>query len=121
MKTNNRKKIMPIVIGACILWIFSGFFINKYYHKNVRSKPKMYAYQTYWGPVNPVLYVKDKHNIDSLIEYYQKIEKGNLNAEFNFPPLLLPYDTCVYVLGYEADSLVTKVLCYYNWGNKVVL
>ena len=94
----------------------SRIFINKGYHERVRSKKKMYCYQQYWGVINPVLYVKKEQYIDSLITYYQKIEKGEQNPTFNFPPLTLPYDTCVYVLDYKQDSLVAKVVCYYDWG-----
>jgi hypothetical protein len=28
----------------------------------------------------------------------------------------MPYDTCVYVMGYEHDSLIVDVICYYDWG-----
>jgi hypothetical protein len=78
----------------------------------------MYCYQQYWKVVNPVLFVKKEQSIDSLIAYYRKIENGDPNPTFNFPPLSLPYDTCVYVLGYERDSLIAKVVCYYNWGKQ---
>ena len=50
--------------------------------------------------------------------YYQKIEKGDPNPTFNFPPLSLPYDTCVYVMGYEKISLSAEIICYYNWGKQ---
>jgi hypothetical protein len=118
--TNGRKsfKIIFIIVGACFTWLLVTHFINKGYYKRIRNKPKKYAYQTYWGVVNSVLYVKDEENIDSLIAYYKKIEKGNPNPEFNFPPLSLPYDTAIYVLGYEHDSLVAKVISFYDWGKK---
>jgi hypothetical protein len=120
MKTTNKKvfKIILIVFGICVLWLASGHFINKKYHERIRNKKKMYCYQQYWGVVNPVLFVEKKQYIDSLVAYYQKIENGNSNLVFNFPPLSLPYDTCVYVLGYENDSLVAKVICYYDWGKQ---
>lgn len=77
----------------------------------------MYCYQQYWGVVNPVLFVKEDRYIDSLIKYYREIERGDTNPKFNFPPLSLPYDTCVFVLGYERDSLVARV-GYYDWGKQ---
>lgn len=78
----------------------------------------MYCYEQYWSVVNPVLFVKNERYTDSLIAYYRKIENGEVNPTFNFPPLSLPYDTCVYVLGYERDSLIAKVICYYDWGKQ---
>jgi hypothetical protein len=62
--------------------------------------------------------VKNKRNIDSLIQYYKEIEKGNLKAKFNFPPLSLPYDTHVNIINYEKDSLIAKVICNYDWGKQ---
>jgi len=118
MKSNKTFNTLFIGAGICIIWLISGHFIYKNYHENIKSKKKMYCYQQYWKVVNPVLFVKDEKYIDSLIAYYRKIENGDTNPFFNFPPLSLPYDTCVYLLGYERDSLVAKVVCYYNWGKQ---
>ncbi len=117
---NYKKitKIILIIFAACFVWLLGGYFLNKTFHNNVRNKPKRYAYQTYWGVINPVLYVKSKNDIDSLISYYQKVENGNSNPEFNFPPHTMPYDTCVYIIGYERDSLIAKVISYYEWGRQ---
>jgi hypothetical protein len=30
----------------------------------------------------------------------------------------VPLDTCVYILGYKRDSLIAKIICYYDWGKK---
>lgn len=116
MKKDKKLKISLIAIGFLITIPIIGYFVNASYHTQIKSKKKMYCYQQYWGVVNPVLYVKEKQDIDSLIVYYSKIEHGELNPTFNFPPLSLPYDTCVYVLGYEKDSTIAKVICYYDWG-----
>lgn len=118
MKTNKLTKIILIVIGISVIWFVAGHIINKKYHEKIKSKKKMYCYQQYWNVVNPVLFVKEEQYIDSLIGYYRKIENGDTNTIFNFPPLSLPYDTCVYVIGYERDSLVAKVVCYYDWGKQ---
>lgn len=117
-KKRKINKFILLLIGVCIAWIVAGHFINKNYNERIRSKNKMYCYQRYWGVVNPALFVKKKQYIDSLVEYYQKIENGDKNPEFNFPPLSLPYDTSVYILGYERDSLIAKVICYYDWGKQ---
>jgi hypothetical protein len=117
-KTSKIVKVIFVVIGICIIWLVVAPIINKSYHAGIKSKKKMYCYQQYWRVVNPVLFVEKKQYIDSLILYYQKIENGEQNPSFNFPPLSLPYDTCVYVLGYERDSLIAKVVCYYDWGKQ---
>ena len=120
MKAIDNKvfKTLIVIMGICCLWFILGHVIYQKYHETIREKQKMYCYQQYWGVVNPVLYVKEKQYIDSLIMYYQKIENGETNPIFNFPPLSLPYDTCVYVLSYERDSLVANIICYYDWGKQ---
>ena len=92
MKIKNKKLyiIIFLIIGVCVAWIVTGYFVSEKYYQYVQSKPKRYAYQTYWGAVNPVLYVTKTSNIDSLITYYKKIENGDDNPIFNFPPLSLP-------------------------------
>jgi len=118
MKTKKIIKIISLIIGVVIVLNVTGYFISKTYHKNIKSKKKMYCYQQYWGAVNPVLYVEDAQSIDLLVKYYQQVEKGDANPTFNFPPLSLPYDTCVYVINYEKDSLVAEIVCYYDWGKQ---
>jgi hypothetical protein len=113
-----KKTILIIiaVIGFIILWNVTGFMVEKHYKKWIRSHKKGYCYQTYWGPVNQVLYVKNKYDMDALIQYYQKIEKGENNPTFNFPVNTLPFDTFVYILDYERDSMIAKIACYYKYG-----
>jgi hypothetical protein len=118
MISSRKSIIFLFLILLLILWNLIGHLIYKNYHNNIRNKEKMYCYETYWKIVNPALFVKNKQNIDSLISYYQKIEKGNLDSKFNFPPLLIPTDTCVYVLKYERDSMIAKIICYYKWGKQ---
>jgi hypothetical protein len=78
----------------------------------------MYCYETYWGPVNPALYVKDEKFIDSLKKLYESVEKGNKNPIFNFPPFLVPLDTCVYVLAYNKDSTIAKIAFFYKYKGR---
>ena len=119
MKKNRVLIItIPIVFGVIATLFVAGQFINKNYHKKIKSKRKMYCYEQYWGVVNPALFVKKEQYIDSLIAYYQKIGSGDSTPIFNFPPLSLPHDTCVYVLGYERDSMITEIICYYDWGKE---
>ncbi|WP_243350015.1 hypothetical protein [Parabacteroides sp. FAFU027] len=117
MKLNKVIKYTLVFIVFCIAWNLIGDYIEKSFRKNVYSKRKMYCYERYHkGTVNPVLYVEDKMYWDSLITYYRQIEHGNMNPVFNFPVNEMPYDTCVYIMGYEHDSLIADVICYYDWG-----
>lgn len=106
-----------LIIGLGVLFFAGAHCYHRYYHRKIHAAPKAYCYQQYWGPKNPVLFVEHSKLIDSLSNYYRKIESGEPNPTFNFPPLSLPMDTCVYVLGYTEDSICAKVACY-NWGRQ---
>lgn len=106
------------IILVLIVWNVVGYLIKRSYYNTSILHKKAYCYQTYWGPVNPVLIVMHESDIDSLVQYYQKIENGDSNPVFNFPPLSLPLDTCVYILEYSKDSVVAKVICFDNWGKE---
>ncbi len=117
MGANKKVRYILIFVVLVILWNIIGYFIERMFRENVTSKKKMYCYEQYDNNVvNPVLYVEEEKYIDSLIVYYQKMENGNMTPVFNFPINSMPYDTCVYVMGYERDSLIVDVICYYNWG-----
>jgi hypothetical protein len=117
MRTNKTVKYILIFIIIIILWNVIGYFIEKTFRENVKSKKKMYCYEQYDRKVvNPVLYVEKEIYFDSLVAYYQKMENGNMTPMFNFPINEMPFDTCVYVMGYERDSLIVDVICYYDWG-----
>jgi uncharacterized protein YneF (UPF0154 family) len=114
----RRKKLVLVVLMVCgLLFVSGSYFLNKYYHKDIKSNPQMYAYQTYWGPPNPVLLIEDLDFKDSLILYYKKVEKGE-NPYFNFPLKTLPITYPVYVLGYTEDNLLAEVVSYYDRGKR---
>ena len=73
------------------IWICAAFFLavlsvvsldlifeheSRAHESFVKPHKKMYCYETYSGPPNPVLFVKEKKDIDSIKEYYEKIEHG---------------------------------------------
>ena len=107
------------MVGLGFIILDLIFEHNSQSHESfVKSHKKMYCYETYSGPPNPVLFVKEKKYIDSIKEYYYKIEHGNLNATFNFPPYFVPANQQVYVLSYNGDSSVAKIEFYYLFGHQ---
>jgi hypothetical protein len=117
------KKFWWIVgIAAIIFFVGIAPIINKRHHKWVKSHPQGYVYETFRGPVNPVLVIESLKYKDSLIAYYDKQEKigpdGNEEPYFNFPLKTLPQYEPVYVIGYTDDSLLAKVVSYYDRGPK---
>jgi len=111
-----KKKLIITLI--CLVFLVLIFFLLRYYsdrfHLKVMENEKMYAYETYNGVVNPVLYIKNYQLKDSIVNYYRAIESGIGNPKFNFPPLSLPYNRFVYVINYSGDSLVAEIICYEN-------
>jgi len=119
----KRNRIFIWICAAIFLFALSILIldlifehISQSHESFVKSHKKMYCYETYSGPPNPVLFVKEKNYIDSIKEYYEKIEHGNLNATFNFPPFWVPANQQVYVLSYDGDSSVAKIEFYYLFG-----
>ncbi len=102
--------IIAVVIAVVL---FGAIWFNNYYHNDIQSKPKVYCYQTYFGPVNPVLMITDLAYADSLIAYYKKMEKGE-NPTFNFPLKEASFGDPVYLVGYAEDSMLIEIISYRN-------
>lgn len=77
----------------------------------------MYCYQTYYGPVNPVMIIEDLDYKKEYLRFYKKVSQGE-NPTFNFPLKTMPTTYPVYVIGYTEDSLLAKVVSYYDRGAK---
>lgn len=112
----SKKKIIMITIAIIGLgFLFGGYFFNKWYHKDIKNHPKMYVYQTFWGAVNSAMIVEDEKYKYDLVAYYEQAEKGE-NPTFNFPLKTLPQYEPVYVIEFTKDSLLAKVISYYDYG-----
>jgi hypothetical protein len=119
------KKTVKILIFISLFFIVFSILclyighLNNIKYKKIIAHKKMYCYETYHkGVVNPVLFVRDTIFCDSLKQYYQKMEKGNLTPHFNFRIYIVPIDTFVYVLNYSKDSTIAKIAFYYQYKNK---
>jgi hypothetical protein len=116
------KGFFFIVISAIIVFVIGTLIVFKYgelsskeYESAIKSHPKMYAYQTYWGPPNSVFIIVDLKYKDQLVKYYDRASNGE-NPIFNFPLKTLPQHDPVYVIGYTSDSLLAEVVSYYDRG-----
>ncbi|HKC67412.1 MAG TPA: hypothetical protein VKG26_04230 [Bacteroidia bacterium] len=110
-------KILIALISAGLAFIIGCFFYTKNYHAKIKNSPKMYAYQTYWGPANAVLIIENLKYKNALISYYDSIEKNpSLNPIIELPLKTLPTSEPVYVVGYSKDSLLAEIVSYYDRG-----
>jgi hypothetical protein len=113
----KKKIIVSIVIIISLGFLVGGHFLNKRYHQKIKSCPKMYVYQTYFGPANSVLIVESVKHKENLISYYETIEKSpESNPPIGVPLKTLPQNEPVYVIGYTEDSLLALVVSYYDYG-----
>jgi len=89
---NKKIKIWLIsivVIGVGLnlgmyLWMKIEQYQAKALYQKVQHHDKLFVYETYFGVLNPVLYVKDLKDTAELISYYSKVEKKDTSAFFNF-------------------------------------
>jgi len=113
----QTKKIVIIGIGVFIMLLFivgaSSYY--KYYQKDVRSHPEMYCYQTFYGPINPVMIIEDLDYKKEYVKFYDRVSQGQ-NPIFKFPLKTIPPRYPVYVMGYTKDSLLADIVSYYNRG-----
>lgn len=114
---NKKTIIISIVIIIGLGFLIGGHFFNKWYHKDVKNHPKMYAYQTYLGTANPALIIEDIKYKDALISYHIKREEApKSNPPIGVPLKTLPQYDPVYVVEFTEDSLLAKVISYYDYG-----
>ncbi|MDR2910340.1 MAG: hypothetical protein LBV47_03100 [Bacteroidales bacterium] len=112
----KKNKLVLAIVVIMLCFPFGGHFFNKWYHSYVKKHPEMYVYDTFLGPPNPVLIIKNKKRYgNKLVQYYKQLEKG-VNATFNIPLKTLPQYEPVYVMKFSEDSLLAKVVCYYDYG-----
>jgi len=121
MKKLIQKRLIGIGIFFTLFFTVGGHFINKYYNEYVKSQPQMYCYEYFRGTDTPVsvLIIEDLDRKNEYIEYYQKVQKGEkATLNNNFPIKGMPTFHPVYVLEYTNDSLLAKVVSYYDRGAK---
>lgn len=121
MKKRTKNILIGIGIFFVLFFTVGGHFINKYYNEYVKSRPQMYCYEYFRGTSEPVsvLILEDLDRKAEYIEYYQKIQKGEkATLNNNFPIKGMPQYSPVYVLEYTEDSLLAKVVSYYDRGAK---
>jgi hypothetical protein len=115
----KKRAIILIAIFLCLFFLIGGHFYNKWYHNNIKSHPQMYCYEYFRGTNKPVsvLLIENLKLKKPYLEYYSQLEKGKEPYLDNCIPLKgLPQCDPVYVIGYTKDSLLAKVVSYYDYG-----
>lgn len=97
------------VISFLCLWWFSDN-----YSETIRSKPKMYCYDTFSGPVNSALYIKNLKDSADFLQYYRKLSSGETPVG-NFPLNGIDPNSPVYIQEYvNKDSSIVEIINYYQ-------
>ncbi|MBC6992322.1 hypothetical protein [Hymenobacter sp. BT491] len=105
-----------VLIGAAVcfiaLWNVAAHFYVQRFHQRVHARPRRYCYETFLGPLNPVMVLTDEADKAELVSYYTRLLHGEESPVFRFPLRSVLFVRPVYVL--EQDSQVAKILYYYT-------
>lgn len=118
---SKKKIIIIIIIVIGFSFLIGGHFYNKWYHNDVKSYPKKYCYEYFRGTEKPVsvLIIENLNLKEPYLEYYRDLELGKEPYLHNDIPLKgLPQYDPVYVIEFTEDSLLAKVISYYDRGAK---
>ena len=117
MTSKNIKKLLyGSLIILALFFAIGGPIIHRKYTNWVKSHPQMYVYETYKGAVNPVLVIENIKYKDKLVAYYEQLKRDTSEPSFDFPPIILPENIPVYVVGFTSDSLLADIVSYYDRG-----
>ena len=119
MEKQIKKVLLSVGVFLIIFLVVGGYFINKYYNKDVINHPEMYCYEYFRGTDKPVsvLIIEDLDLKKQYLKYYQELGKGKEPYLPDDIPLKgLPQYSPVYVMGYTQDSLLAEVVSYYDRG-----
>jgi len=117
----RKIKIWLISVLVIIVGLNLGMYIDikiEQYHANVlfeqvKNHDKLYVYETYFGALNAVMYVKDVKDTTKLINYYSKVEKHDTSAVINFEINTMPISMYepIYVYRYlEKGSKIVQMI-----------
>lgn len=113
----SKQLIITLFVFIGLLFLVGGYFMNQSYHSIVKMSPKMFVYQTFFGPANSAFIIEDLKYKEALIAYYDTIANNpNANPVIEMPLKTLPQYEPVYVMGYSEDSTLVDIVSYYDRG-----
>lgn len=104
-------------IGGGFLFFFISHFYSTHRREQIKNSPPWYVYETYKGAVNPILFITNLKYQEEYLRYYDSIRTGVKEPSFSFPLRGFPQRDPVYIIGYNEDSTLVKVVSFYNRGN----
>jgi hypothetical protein len=113
------KKYQLILLLFFLILIF--FFGARYYAETrierIKKTSPKYVYENYSGVANSVLFITRLKYREDYVLYYSKMKNGE-NPTFNFPLKTMPQNDPVYILTYSKDSVLVKIVSFYDRGPK---
>ena len=118
-----RKTIIKVAIASVTIAIVANaiWFImdrvtyrqRKALFEKYRNNKTMYAYHTYYGALNPVMYFKEKETYSIYKSYYDSMRLRKESAGLGFEPIrTFPYDCRLILLDPQIDSEFVEVLYF---------
>lgn len=115
----NKKTLFIIILILCFVFVIGCYLFNEWYHTNIKSHKTMYCYEYFRGENKTVsvLIIKNLRLKEPYLRYYKELENGiEPYLDNNIPIKTLPQYEPVYVIEYTQDSLLAKVVSYYDYG-----
>ena len=125
----RKIKIWLISVVVIAVGLNLGMYIDvkieqhhaKALFEQVKNHDKLYVYETYFGALNPVFYVKNFKDTADLINYYSKVAKHDTSAFFNFEINTMPISMYepMYVYSYlKKGSKIVQMIDFdvHCWG-----
>jgi hypothetical protein len=123
-----KSKILKIIISSVVITILLnvGYFIyinyniykSKQYYNSIKDNLKVFVYDTTYGVINPVLYITNLKNKESLITYYENVElKNEIPIDFSMNYMRFP-DPVFLIGSLKQDTSIVEVVDFntHCWG-----
>lgn len=121
-KLITKYKFGIVLISVFIVVNLIAFFFINRYHNYIQQHSVMYAYEKMTDTSSVGGYVYLVHYLDcsdNLITYHKRLERGEdiyldaIGCDFE----IVPYAVPIYILGYEKNSQIAEIYCYYTKRN----
>ncbi|MEC3907841.1 hypothetical protein VOI54_12500 [Tamlana sp. 2201CG12-4] len=101
------KRMIFIIVMVIFFFISGKYARNK--HREIKSSPKKYCYNS-----TTKYYIKVLDDLSDAQEYIDLFEnKSPYPKRIRFDFEVIPNNSQVYLLGYEKDSTLAEIVCYY--------
>lgn len=106
--------LLVMILAPAVGFLASRIFYwqGKQYFERVNRKPSVYTYTYINDRFFPAYYIEDTALYVAFEEYYDSVWTKARFRPINFPLKLMPFTKPAYIIGYERDSALVKVVTF---------